>query len=58
MTACAARRRQARARELEPARPDARRVRLDLAQGPHELELEYFQIDGAWALIVELEPLP
>lgn len=31
---------------------------LELSKGPHELELEYFQIDGALALLVELEKVP
>ncbi|MFO1010212.1 MAG: right-handed parallel beta-helix repeat-containing protein [Planctomycetota bacterium] len=31
---------------------------LELAKGAHVLELEYFQIDGALALLVELEKVP
>jgi hypothetical protein len=31
-------------------------VEIDLAAGEHEFVLEYFQIDGASALTVELEP--
>ena len=33
-------------------------VELDLEAGTHTLELEYFQIDGATALSMELVALP
>ncbi len=36
--------------------PTRDEVELELGGGVHELELEYFQIDGAMALIVELQP--
>lgn len=32
-------------------------VRLELESGPHFLEVEYFQIQGASALLLELEPV-
>jgi hypothetical protein len=31
-------------------------VELDLEEGEHEFTLEYFQIDGASALSLDLEP--
>jgi len=36
--------------------PTTDRAELALAPGPHTFELEYFQIDGALALTVELRP--
>ena len=35
--------------------PKRGEVAIDLARGDHVLELEYFQIDGATALSIELE---
>ena len=38
--------------------PRTGEVQLDLAPGSHDLVTEYFQIDGALALMVELEAMP
>ncbi|MBI5364336.1 MAG: right-handed parallel beta-helix repeat-containing protein [Planctomycetes bacterium] len=38
--------------------PTRDEVQVKLTKGPHELDLEYFQIDGAYALLVELEKVP
>jgi len=38
--------------------PKRQEVEIDLAQGEHRFEVEYFQIDGATALSIDLRRLP
>jgi PA14 domain-containing protein len=38
--------------------PKRGEARIELAQGEHRIEIEYFQIDGATALAIELERVP